>query len=96
MCFSPAVGWVVSEYRGVEVELKGSHGLRWRIGGLNDTVFRYNPRMMEEWERSFLPSPVKMEVIGLIDHFCVSGNRQWRYFINLERVRSVTAIYLTK
>ncbi|KAJ8251467.1 hypothetical protein GJAV_G00221660 [Gymnothorax javanicus] len=59
---------LVGKHRGVRIDLKSPQGYQLRIAGLEGTVYWGREKMLETWERLYLPQPEKMMVIGAIDN----------------------------
>ncbi|XP_029299523.1 uncharacterized protein LOC115016002 [Cottoperca gobio] len=56
----------VSSYRDMTVSLKTA-GATWKIGGLDDTIYRDQHDEVKEWGELYLPHEVTMQVIGVVE-----------------------------
>ncbi|XP_017336924.1 uncharacterized protein LOC108272746 isoform X1 [Ictalurus punctatus] len=68
---------VVSIHRQSQIALKKMDGYSFRVGTLEDTLYKDKPDMLEEWEQFYLKEEMKMEVIGVLEEFpCDSLNAE--------------------
>ncbi|XP_039663545.1 uncharacterized protein LOC120563445 [Perca fluviatilis] len=62
--------WVtgkVSEYGHKTFNLENLSGARWKIGGLEDTIYKGNDGELKGWGKFYLPKPVNMKVVGVVE-----------------------------
>ncbi|XP_062292432.1 uncharacterized protein LOC133996941 [Scomber scombrus] len=64
------LAWVsdfVSTYRHKSFTLENPAGATLRIGGLDDTIYRDAHARVNGWGKFYLPGPVHMQVIGVVE-----------------------------
>ncbi|CAK6961008.1 uncharacterized protein LOC121913114 [Scomber scombrus] len=64
------LAWVsgfVSTYRDKILPLENPAGATLRIGGLDDTIYRDAHARVNGWGKFYLPGPVHMQVIGVVE-----------------------------
>ncbi|XP_028441381.1 uncharacterized protein LOC114560290 [Perca flavescens] len=49
------------------IALKNPAGARWKIGGLEDTIYKGNVGKLNGWGKFYLPKIVKMTVVGVVE-----------------------------
>lgn len=47
--------------------LKKPRGAKWKLGGVDDTIYKGKDKVINGWGKFYLPKAVKMTVIGVID-----------------------------
>ncbi|XP_053531674.1 GTPase IMAP family member 4-like isoform X1 [Ictalurus punctatus] len=66
---------VASDNRGSEIKLKKVEEYSFKVGTLEETSYKDEPDMVDEWEQFYLPEHMFMEVIGVFEEFpCCSPN----------------------
>ncbi|XP_053190310.1 uncharacterized protein LOC128374088 isoform X1 [Scomber japonicus] len=65
--FLAQVSNFVSTYRHKSLTLKNPAGATWRIGGLEDTIYRDEPEEVNAWGKFYLPEMVNMRVVGVVE-----------------------------
>ncbi|XP_053533025.1 GTPase IMAP family member 7 isoform X2 [Ictalurus punctatus] len=60
---------VASDNRGSEIKLKKVEEYRFKVGTLEETSYKDEPDMIDEWEQFYLPEHMFMEVIGVLEEF---------------------------
>ncbi|XP_053493463.1 uncharacterized protein LOC128615419 [Ictalurus furcatus] len=66
---------VASDNRGSEIKLKKVEKYSFKVGTLEETSYKDEPDMVDEWEQFYLPDHMFMEVIGVVEKFpCNSPN----------------------
>ncbi|XP_031143033.1 uncharacterized protein LOC116041280 isoform X2 [Sander lucioperca] len=61
------VSGLVSKNRHNMVPLKNPAGATWTIGNLEDTIYSGEDDEVNGWSKSYLPKPVHMQVIGIVE-----------------------------
>ncbi|XP_041867250.1 uncharacterized protein LOC121656283 isoform X2 [Melanotaenia boesemani] len=64
------LNWVsknVSKFRRQTRQLKSPAGAKLTIGHLEDTMYRHIPSSVDRWGKFYLPTTVKMQVIGYVE-----------------------------
>ena len=57
----------VLEHRGKSYNLKNPSGAIWKVGGVDDTVYKGNHSRVDEWGKFYLPDEVSMQVVGVVE-----------------------------
>ncbi|XP_053474026.1 GTPase IMAP family member 7-like isoform X2 [Ictalurus furcatus] len=60
---------VASDNRGTEIKLKKVEEYSFKVGTLEETSYKDEPDMIDEWEQFYLPEHMFMEVIGVLEEF---------------------------
>ncbi|XP_062873245.1 uncharacterized protein LOC134334720 isoform X2 [Trichomycterus rosablanca] len=68
------IGAVIQKRHDSQIELKTKtppkqEKYRFRVGSFEDTSFKQDPDMLEEWEQFYLPDEMKMKVFGVLEDF---------------------------
>ncbi|KAL3044092.1 hypothetical protein OYC64_003847 [Pagothenia borchgrevinki] len=66
---------VTKEYKHETFELKKPAGARWKIGPLEDTIYRGEPKVVNEWGQFYLPEIVSMQVVGVVEGTSCPSNQ---------------------
>ncbi|XP_030268530.1 uncharacterized protein LOC115579149 [Sparus aurata] len=56
----------VLEHRGNSYNLKNPAGAIWKVGGVDDTVYKGNHSEVDEWGKFYLRDEVSMQVVGVV------------------------------
>lgn len=56
----------VLHHHNAEIPLKGSY--TWKLGTFEDSIFKDDRAMQEEWEECYLPDHMRMQVLGEVRH----------------------------
>lgn len=56
----------VLEHRGKSYNLKNPAGAIWKVGGVDDTVYKGNHSEVDEWGKFYLRDEVSMQVVGVV------------------------------
>ncbi|CAK6961014.1 uncharacterized protein LOC128374088 isoform X2 [Scomber scombrus] len=65
--FLAQVSDFVSTHRHKSLTLKNPAGATWRIGGLEDTIYRDEHEEVNAWGKFYLPEMVNMRVVGVVE-----------------------------
>ncbi|MCJ8750265.1 hypothetical protein PDJAM_G00260550 [Pangasius djambal] len=60
---------VVLNHRQSQIAIKNLEKCNFRVGTLDDTSYKDEPDILEEWEQYYLRENMKMEVIGVFEEF---------------------------
>lgn len=65
---------LVSQYKGKSYKLRHPAGAKWTIGGLENTIYREKPEVVNGWGKFYLSQEVRMQVVGVVEGTsCPSG-----------------------
>ena len=56
----------VLEHQGKSLNLKNPAGASWKVGGVDDTVYKGEHSKVDEWGKFYLPDEVNMQVVGVV------------------------------
>ncbi|XP_062843045.1 uncharacterized protein LOC134302011 [Trichomycterus rosablanca] len=70
------ISQIVSKHRGSKLRLGKVEKFTFRVGSFNDTWYKDEPDILEEWEQFYLPDHMFMEVIGVLENFYNETSRE--------------------